>query len=64
MLKDNVKRFRKEKNLSQEELAKEAGITYTTLAKIESGNNTNPTVKTIQKIAQALDVTIDDLMKE
>jgi transcriptional regulator with XRE-family HTH domain len=64
MLKDNVKRFRKEKKLSQEELAKEAGITYTTLAKIESGNNTNPTVKTIQKIAQALDVTIDDLMKE
>lgn len=64
MLKENIKRYRKEKNLSQEELAKKAGITYTTLTKIESGHNDNPTVKTLQQIAQALEVTLDDLMRE
>lgn len=64
MLCDNLKRYRKEKNLSQEELAKNAGITYSTLIKIESGNNTNPTVKTLQQIAKALEVTLDDLMQE
>jgi len=64
MLHENLKQFRKEKNLSQEELAKKADVTYSTLIKIESGNNQNPTVKTLQQIAKALDVTIDDLMKE
>ena len=64
MLHENLKRFRKEKNLSQEELAKKADVTYSTLIKIESGNNKNPTVKTLQQIAKALDVTLDDLMKE
>ena len=64
MLHENLKRFRKEKNLSQEELAKKADVTYSTLIKIESGNNKNPTVKTLQQIAKALDVTLDDLMRE
>jgi transcriptional regulator with XRE-family HTH domain len=64
MLHENLKRLRKEKNLSQEELAKKADVTYSTLIKIESGNNQNPTVKTLQQIAKALDVTLDDLMKE
>ena len=64
MLHENLKRYRKEKNLSQEELARKADVTYSTLIKIESGNNQNPTVKTLQQIAKALDVTIDDLMKE
>ena len=41
-----------------------ADITYTTLAKIESGANTNPTIKTLQGIAKALDVTLDQLVNE
>lgn len=64
MLADNIKRFRKEMNLSQEQLAQKAGITFSTLAKLESGINQNPTVKTLQQIAKALDVSLDELMKE
>ena len=64
MLHENLKRYRRDKNLSQEELAKKAGVTYSTLIKIESGNNKNPTVKTLQQIAKALEVTLDDLMQE
>ncbi len=48
--------------LSQEELAHKAGVTYSTLTKIEIGVNQNPKVKTLQQIAVALGVTLNDLM--
>lgn len=62
MLAKNIKKLRKQHKLSQEELAKKAGITYSTLIKIESGANKNPTIKTLHKIAKAFDVNIDDLI--
>jgi len=61
MLADNIKKLRKQRKLSQEELAKKAGVTYSTLIKLESGVNKNPTIKTIQQIAAALEVTLDEL---
>jgi len=63
MLAENIKKFRKKKNLSQDRLAKLADITLTTLVKIESGANENPTIKTLKRIADALNVTIDKLIK-
>lgn len=59
----NIKRLRKEKGFSQDRLSKEADVTYHTIAKLESGDNDNPTVKTLYKIASALEVSLDDLMK-
>ena len=35
-----------------------------TVVKIETGDNANPTVETLQKIAKALNVSISDLFKE
>jgi transcriptional regulator with XRE-family HTH domain len=64
MLAENVKRYRTKKGLSQDQLARKAGVTYSTLTKLESGVNQNPKVKTLQQIAAALDVTLNDLMKE
>ena len=64
MLAANIKRYRIKNGLSQEQLAQKAGVTYSTLAKLESGVNQNPKVKTLQQIAKALGVTIDELMKE
>ena len=64
MLAENIKKFRKQREISQEELARKAGVTYSTLIKLESGSNKNPTVKTLQQIAQALDVSLDDLVNE
>jgi transcriptional regulator with XRE-family HTH domain len=64
MIAQNIKRFRTAKKLSQEQLAQKAGITYSTVAKLESGANRNPTVNTLQRIAKALDVSLDDLVKE
>ena len=64
MLAENLKKLRKLRNLSQEELARKAGITYSTLIKLESGANKNPTIKTLQQLARALEVTLDELVKE
>lgn len=64
MLAQNIKKLRKQRKLSQEELAKKAGVTYSTLIKLESGVNINPTIKTIQQIAAALEVTLDELMRK
>jgi len=62
MIDENIKRIRKDKGISQDRLSKLADVTHTTLAKIESGVNSNPTIKTLQKIAKALDVKVDDLL--
>lgn len=62
MLSENIKQFRKKKGLSQDKLAKLADVTHTTLVKIEAGVNSNPTIKTLGKIADALGVSIDALM--
>ena len=64
MLAQNIKKLRKQHNLSQEELAKKAGVTYSTLIKLESGVNKNPTIRTIQQIAAALEVTLDELTRK
>jgi transcriptional regulator with XRE-family HTH domain len=58
-----IKKLRQVKNLSQEALAKEADIPYTTLTKIESGVIKSPSVYTIAKIAEALDSDVDSLIK-
>ena len=40
----------------------EAGVTFSNLAKIESGVNQNPKVKTLISLADALGVTVNDLL--
>lgn len=64
MLSKNIKKLRKKHNLSQEQLAKKADITYSTLIKIESGNNKNPTLETLQKIAGVFKISLDELVKK
>jgi len=64
MLSTNIKKLRKKHNLSQEQLAQKAGITYSTLIKIESGLNKNPTLETLTKIASTFQVKIDELVEK
>jgi len=59
----NIKKLRREKSLSQDRLSKLADISYNTVIKLESGGITNPTIETLQKIAKALNVSIDELIK-
>ena len=62
MIGDNIKRLRKKKELSQDNLARKAGIPYATLIKIESNIVKKPSVQNVAKIAKALDVKIEDLL--
>jgi transcriptional regulator with XRE-family HTH domain len=63
VLAENIKKYRQKKGLSQDKLAKLANVTHTTLVKLESGSNDNPTIKTLKKIADALKVLVDDLLR-
>ena len=60
---DNIKKYRNKLGVSQDKLSKLADVTYNTIIKIESGVNTNPTIETLSKIAKALGVGVDDLIK-
>jgi len=59
----NIKKYRKEKGLSQDKLARLADVAHATIIKIESGGIQNPTIDTAQKIAKALDIGLEDLTK-
>ena len=59
----NIRKLSLEKKLSQDRLSKLADVAHPTIIKIESGAIQSPTVETAQKIARALGVSIDNLMK-
>ncbi|OGG41082.1 hypothetical protein A2118_02745 [Candidatus Kaiserbacteria bacterium GWA2_50_9] len=59
---NNVRKARKKTGLSQDKLAREAGVAYNTVVKIESGENKNPTIETLRSIAMALKISVDQLI--
>lgn len=58
----NLQRLRREKGFSQEELAGRSGVHQTYLSGIEQGHK-NPTVGMLAKLAKALDVDAEDLVR-
>ena len=60
---DNVKKYRNKIGISQDVLSKKANLASHTIAKIEAGSTPNPTIDTVKKIADALGVSLDVLMK-
>lgn len=60
---ENIRKLRIKKGISQDRLSKLTDVTYNTIIKIESGANINPTIETLSKIAKALGVGVDDLIK-
>lgn len=61
-LSKNIKRLREKRGLSQDRLAKLADIANNTIIKIEQGENINPRLDTLRKIAKALAVSVDELI--
>lgn len=59
-----IKQLREKKGLSQEKLARIADVSNNTIVNIESGKQTNPTIETVSKIAKALGVDIEELLKK
>jgi len=60
---DKVREIRKEKSISQEELADIAGLHRTYIGMIERAEK-NITLINIEKIANALEISINDLFNE
>ncbi len=55
---------RKKAGLTQQDLCQRAGLSYSTLAKIERGAIKSPSIFTIQNIAAALGTSLNELMGE
>lgn len=58
---DNLKEARLKRNLSQKEVADQIGVAKSTYSLYESGNR-EPSVQTIKKIADVLNVSADELL--
>lgn len=56
----NIRRLRKERNLSMEELAKLSGVSKSMLAQVERGDG-NPTLSTLWKLSNGMKVPFDAL---
>ena len=57
----NIAKFRKEKNLTQEELAKSINVSPKTISSYENNRNL-PTIETLLLLSQVLDVSIDEIV--
>jgi transcriptional regulator with XRE-family HTH domain len=57
----NLKRFRAVQGIAQEKLALTAGVDRTMVSKIER-ELTNPSIETLLKLANVLDVTVSELL--
>ena len=60
---ENIKRVRNKLGLTQDDLVRKSSVKHTTLTKIESNVVVKPSVQTVAKIAKALGVQIEELIK-
>ena len=60
---ENIKKARNKLGLTQDDLGRKSGVKHTTLTKIESDVVVKPSVQTVAKIAKALGVPMEDLVK-
>lgn len=60
---ENIKKYRNKLGITQDDLVRNSGVKHTTLTKIEGDFVQKPSVQVIAKIAKALGVSIEDLLK-
>ena len=60
---EHYKKLREKLGLSQEKLARLADVSNNTVINIEAGKQDNSTIETLKKVANALQVGVDDLIK-
>lgn len=63
MLKENIKKYRRIKGYTQQELADVMGVSLQTVSNWESGRFI-PNVKNLHLIAEELECTVSDLYEE
>ncbi len=60
---DNIRMARKQKGITQKVLGEMIGISNTYLSDIEIGR-TNPSIKTLKKIARGLEISYVELLRD
>ena len=60
---EKLRRVRDERLLSQRELAEKAGLSPTTILKLEDGRVEDPHPRTVRKLAEALEVDPAELVE-
>lgn len=58
-----IKELRESKNIAQQDLAAACNFEKSNMARLEAGN-TNPTIYTLKKIAENLEIELTDLVKD
>ena len=61
-LAENIKKRRKQFGMTQQELAIKSELPISVITKIEQNVATQPTIQTIVKIADALEISVDKLL--
>lgn len=62
LCKEKLNELKRSKNYTAAEIAKRTGLPKSTIDKIFGGFNKNPTLDSLEKIAQVLDCGIDDFL--
>ncbi len=60
---ENLKKLREKEVYSLENVSRLADLSLNTVVKVEIDQSPNPTLETIQKLAKALYVSLNDLVK-
>ncbi|MCP3660395.1 MAG: helix-turn-helix transcriptional regulator [Bacteroidetes bacterium] len=58
----NIKKLRKQQGWSQQKLAEKAKLSYNAITKLEQKAAMHPTIQTIEKIADAFEVKIENIL--
>lgn len=62
MLAKRLKECRKQKGWTQQKLAEKTGLSFNTITKIEQGIGDSPTLKTLLRLSDALEIGLDELV--
>jgi predicted RNase H-like HicB family nuclease/DNA-binding XRE family transcriptional regulator len=60
---ETIRHYRKQAGLSQEELARKAGIAPTSIVRLESGEVRSPRLSTLHKLSRALQIPVAELVQ-
>jgi len=58
-----LKNYRMQRNMTQADLSREADVSLRIINYIESGEQLNPKLVTLTKLARALGVSVEDLLR-
>lgn len=62
-ISDNLGKLRSKRGYSLEKIARLADLSLNTIVKVENGANQNPMIETLTRIANALEVKVDNLIR-